>query len=729
MGDVCEDSDGDGLTDADELTVHQTDPSVVDSDGDGVADGEEVSHGMNPADGADIDADFDGDGLSNGVELLTSHTDPNNPDTDGDGFPDGADSEPLVFNPAGPHILSVDSDYTVYPGEARPVFTIRFDQLVAAASVNTDTVLLLDAALQPVAVTVTAAGGEVTVAPAVDLVPGGSYTLRVLGGVTNEAGNPLLDSADQRASHLDNIVTLPPLFLSAPADDGGTLRELTDVELVAAASPEITEVVFRLDGVEKGRASGRTLFRATVELPEAGADPDHLLELVGLDADGAVAASASRTLRLRRWLRLPGLVFGAPLGESFDLPLILSSPAPAAIPLTVSAVQAEVLALPDAPEFPAGTTRAALTMTGSVEGGTTLLVGTGDDTLSCIVWVSPRNSGEAVNLGSPILGVNSGPGLPVSIHIPAAGDTAVLSLPLLTAPAGADLPVTVTISDLSVATVNGQALVAAGSAQATVPIAAVGEGMTAVRLRADGVVSGFTIQVGGENHVSGTAGRTIGLNIDNLWQGGIHAPFTGSNTISVPVTRAPAASDTQVVATSSDPAVAEVLNAPVIGAGSTTTELTINFKREGRTDLWVTAAGRGVVIPVKVGGVPDHFGASDQSIGLSVPEGATAGTLYMERDSSLGIAIPLLNAPAAADMPVTVENRDPAVATADTPLVIPAGSREARITIHSGGADGTGVISLRYGDNLHRAIVVKVGQPAPGEEPLTVTPPVGIQAP
>lgn len=42
------DSDNDGLSDADEVLIHETDPRNADSDGDGYSDGEEVEAGFNP---------------------------------------------------------------------------------------------------------------------------------------------------------------------------------------------------------------------------------------------------------------------------------------------------------------------------------------------------------------------------------------------------------------------------------------------------------------------------------------------------------------------------------------------------------------------------------------------------------------------------------------------------------------------------------------------------------
>jgi outer membrane protein OmpA-like peptidoglycan-associated protein len=96
------DTDGDGLTDYEEIYVHGTDPLNPDTDGDGISDGDEVHiYGTSP-----LHPDSDGDGLTDCQELLhTSReecedpgfeepfdggfgTDPLNPDTDSDGLTD-----------------------------------------------------------------------------------------------------------------------------------------------------------------------------------------------------------------------------------------------------------------------------------------------------------------------------------------------------------------------------------------------------------------------------------------------------------------------------------------------------------------------------------------------------------------------------------------------------------------------------------------------------------------
>ncbi len=93
------DSDGDGLTDQDELDLYGTDPGLADTDGDGLDDGDEIDAGTDP-----LDADSDDDGLGDGDEIEAG-TDPNAWDSDGDGVSDGdeldLDLDPLVADSDG----------------------------------------------------------------------------------------------------------------------------------------------------------------------------------------------------------------------------------------------------------------------------------------------------------------------------------------------------------------------------------------------------------------------------------------------------------------------------------------------------------------------------------------------------------------------------------------------------------------------------------------------------
>ncbi|WP_372778574.1 thrombospondin type 3 repeat-containing protein [Litorivivens sp.] len=85
-GDACDDTDGDGLIDKDEVDTHGTEPEKADTDGDGRNDNDEIN-GTPKTD--PTNEDTDGDGLNDNEELTTHNTDPNDSDSDDDGRNDG----------------------------------------------------------------------------------------------------------------------------------------------------------------------------------------------------------------------------------------------------------------------------------------------------------------------------------------------------------------------------------------------------------------------------------------------------------------------------------------------------------------------------------------------------------------------------------------------------------------------------------------------------------------
>lgn len=108
------DSDGDGLSDDDEISIYHTDPNLADTDGDGYSDGDEVYHGYSPRDAgkiklAEIDSDHDGAvdswEIRLGLDIL-------NPDTDGDGYSDGQEID-SGFDPRTAEAVRVDKKIDV----------------------------------------------------------------------------------------------------------------------------------------------------------------------------------------------------------------------------------------------------------------------------------------------------------------------------------------------------------------------------------------------------------------------------------------------------------------------------------------------------------------------------------------------------------------------------------------------------------------------------------------
>jgi hypothetical protein len=89
------DTDGDGLSDREEVETFGTDPTKADTDGDGLTDGKEIElHRTDPK-----RTDSDGDGLGDREEIEVYGTDPLRIDTDGDGALDKTEvrqgSDPL----------------------------------------------------------------------------------------------------------------------------------------------------------------------------------------------------------------------------------------------------------------------------------------------------------------------------------------------------------------------------------------------------------------------------------------------------------------------------------------------------------------------------------------------------------------------------------------------------------------------------------------------------------
>lgn len=107
-GQTLLDTDGDGLSDHDEMNIYYTDYLSADTDGDGFNDGDEIEAGFSPRHGEGqrlIDVDSDKDYLNDKWEIILG-TGLMNPDSDGDLYLDGTevaasydplDKEPVIL--------------------------------------------------------------------------------------------------------------------------------------------------------------------------------------------------------------------------------------------------------------------------------------------------------------------------------------------------------------------------------------------------------------------------------------------------------------------------------------------------------------------------------------------------------------------------------------------------------------------------------------------------------
>lgn len=127
------DSDNDGLDDGAELYEYNTDPMIPDSDDDNLTDGEEVNqYQSNPT-----ETDTDSDGLDDGAEVNQYDTDPTQKDTDGDGLTDGNEvhkygTDPTRIDTSGDGISDFVSIYgpQEYPNIYEGVDPLQYDVIV-----------------------------------------------------------------------------------------------------------------------------------------------------------------------------------------------------------------------------------------------------------------------------------------------------------------------------------------------------------------------------------------------------------------------------------------------------------------------------------------------------------------------------------------------------------------------------------------------------------------------
>jgi hypothetical protein len=110
-----DDMDNDGLSNLEEYGLN-SDPTSPDTDGDGLSDGDEVNIYRTSA----VNSDSDGDTLPDGVEVGLGNMDPNNADDDGDGVPtsvevrwDGSSGSYSASADMDPSLADTDGDTVV----------------------------------------------------------------------------------------------------------------------------------------------------------------------------------------------------------------------------------------------------------------------------------------------------------------------------------------------------------------------------------------------------------------------------------------------------------------------------------------------------------------------------------------------------------------------------------------------------------------------------------------
>lgn len=122
---VYKDTDGDGLSDGEEVNIYGTNPLNPDSDGDWLSDFEEVIiYKTDP-----LGFDTDGDGLSDFEEIIIYKTDPLVFDTDGDGLGDGEEVYDYGTDPLEPVDTYTPSGINVEIKDDNTGISIEFENI------------------------------------------------------------------------------------------------------------------------------------------------------------------------------------------------------------------------------------------------------------------------------------------------------------------------------------------------------------------------------------------------------------------------------------------------------------------------------------------------------------------------------------------------------------------------------------------------------------------------
>ncbi|MEE9533331.1 MAG: hypothetical protein V3W06_02850, partial [Acidimicrobiia bacterium] len=189
----------------------------------------------------------------------------------------------------------------------------------------------------------------------------------------------------------------------------------------------------------------------------------------------------------------------------------------------------------------------------------------------------------------------------------------------------------------------------------------------------------------------------------------------------------PAAEETPVAVTSSDPAVADVLGQVVIPVGEQVATLTIKTGEAGEATLTLRAGTEVRELTVFVG--PPPAGRIPpivaRPVGVVVLAAPSVGQAITAENSQQTLTVRLLPSPAAEETQVAVTSSDPNVADVLGQVVIPAGEQVATFEITTGEA-GEATLTLRAGTEV-RELTVFVGPPPPGRVPPIVAPIVGIE--
>jgi hypothetical protein len=258
---------------------------------------------------------------------------------------------------------------------------------------------------------------------------------------------------------------------------------------------------------------------------------------------------------------------------------------------------------------PAGSRTATLTIATGARGTALITLRAGTDVRGLTVVVGTPTPGSTPPiLAAPVGLVVLTPASAGQLIAPGTGQSS-LTIPLLDAPASQSTPVTVTSSDPAVASVVGPVVVPAGSQVAPLIVATGVKGVAFLTFRVGATVRELTVIVGAPpaGRVPPIVAPPAGIVVQSAPSAGmLIVPDGGQHTLTVPVLPTPAAQNTPVTVTSSDPAVATIAGNVMVAAGSQVATVTIVTGTQGIAFIRLNAGSEVRELTVIVGTPPDH---------------------------------------------------------------------------------------------------------------------------
>jgi hypothetical protein len=487
------DSDGDGLTNAEELGLG-SDPFATDSDGDGLADGAEP----NPT------ADADGDGLINILD----------PDSDGDGFLDGED---VTTGPKLLALLPADGSTGV---SLDVQLEAGFDEPLDLATVGAASLALEDSLGTPVPGSQTLSTDDrgFLFRPSAALALGETYSLVFdPSGLADTDGNAVTDGNGSPLGIRRHAFTTAAFGLVAPADGavafpGSTLQ----LEAVAHSGLGVASVSFEVDGVEIARPLAAP-YVTNYGVPSTGGVQPINVAAIAWDGDGVEIARATAVVTVAAQLQVASRLHGLAFGETRALRFFTAAPLSQDLAVEIRIANPSVASVPaNAFSIPAGETDLFVPVTGGSAGescvfpvsiapadlgeagcGTSLVASTTHSEVGVALFVGPAVvAGRSFEItASPVgVAVRSFPTLGQVVLAPSG--SGVLSVGLLSTPASIATPVVVTSSDPSVAQVLGLVTIPAEGTDAVLDVSAFGSGEAILTLQAGDTGGSLRVVVG-----------------------------------------------------------------------------------------------------------------------------------------------------------------------------------------------------------------------------------------